>query len=212
MSKLKTFDSSYFIGKSYFEEDGTQNYLVFQSLNKYFKVIPNDYVSSWKSKGLSAECIKPPTASNNRLNPQLSYYGAKTKVEFDDICLKQEKVTFNHGKTVSIYTVYEIIKVTNINGNGNSDLTIQNALFGAVSLTKKADIDKYKYCWYGIGFDRRSLFSYPKGGNGQNVIIFGVDMSSSMKIDNKKKRYFDFRQRSNARSRTYAECRKNVFD
>ena len=44
--KLKTFDSSYFIGKSHFEKDGTQNYLVFQPLNKYFKVITNtDYVS-----------------------------------------------------------------------------------------------------------------------------------------------------------------------
>ena len=31
MNKLKTFDSSYFISKSHFEEDGTQNYLVFQS-------------------------------------------------------------------------------------------------------------------------------------------------------------------------------------
>ena len=51
LNKLKTFDSSYFIGKSYFEEDGTQNYLVFQPINKYFKVIINtDYVSSWKSK------------------------------------------------------------------------------------------------------------------------------------------------------------------
>ena len=29
LNKLKTFDSSYFIGKSQFEEDGTQNYLVF---------------------------------------------------------------------------------------------------------------------------------------------------------------------------------------
>ena len=35
LNKLKTFDSSYFIGKSHFEEDGTQNYLVFQPLNKY---------------------------------------------------------------------------------------------------------------------------------------------------------------------------------
>ena len=51
LNKLKTFDSSYFIGKSHFEEDGTQNYLVFQPINKYFKVITNtDYVSSWKSK------------------------------------------------------------------------------------------------------------------------------------------------------------------
>ena len=60
LNKLKIFDSSYFIGKSHFEEDGTQNYLVFQPINKYFKVITNtDYVSSWKSKGLSAESIKP---------------------------------------------------------------------------------------------------------------------------------------------------------
>ena len=63
-SKLKTFDSSYFIGKSHFEEDGTQSYLVFQSLNRYFAMIANtDYASLWKSKGLSAETIKPPTTS-----------------------------------------------------------------------------------------------------------------------------------------------------
>ena len=60
IKKLKILDLSYFIGKSHFEEDGTQNYLVFQSLNNYFKVIAStDYVSSWKSKGLSAETIKP---------------------------------------------------------------------------------------------------------------------------------------------------------
>ena len=29
LNKSKTFDSSYFIGKSHFEEGGTQNYLVF---------------------------------------------------------------------------------------------------------------------------------------------------------------------------------------
>ena len=32
LNKLKTFDSIYFIDKSHFEEDGTQNYLVFQPL------------------------------------------------------------------------------------------------------------------------------------------------------------------------------------
>ena len=36
LNKLKTFDSSYFVGKSHFEEDGTQNYLVFQPMSKYF--------------------------------------------------------------------------------------------------------------------------------------------------------------------------------
>ena len=78
LKKLKTLDSSYFIGKSHFEENGTQNYLVFQPINRYIKVIANtDYVLSWKSKGLSSENITPPTTSDNSLAPALSYYGLK---------------------------------------------------------------------------------------------------------------------------------------
>ena len=47
LKKLKTLHLSYFIGKSHFE-DRTQNYLVFQLLNKYFKlIVSTDYVSSW---------------------------------------------------------------------------------------------------------------------------------------------------------------------
>ena len=49
LKKLKTFDSSYFVGKSHFEEYGTQNCLVFQPINRHFKVIDN-YVSSWNLK------------------------------------------------------------------------------------------------------------------------------------------------------------------
>ena len=54
-------------------------------------------------------------------------------------------------------------------------------------MTKNADIEKYGYSGYGIVFDRRSSFSFPDGGFGQNVLIFGADMSSSAHIDNKKK-------------------------
>ena len=60
LNKFKTFDLSYFIGKSHFEEDGTQNYLIFQPIIRNFKLntITNaDYVLSWKSKGLSTENI-----------------------------------------------------------------------------------------------------------------------------------------------------------
>ena len=60
-------------------------------------------------------------------------------------------------------------------------------MFGAVTLTKNADIDKYRYSGYGTEFDRRSSFSFPGGGFGQNVLIFGAEMSSSPHIDNKKK-------------------------
>ena len=50
-------------------------------------------------------------------------------------------------------------------------------------------MEKYGYCGYRTGFDRRSSFSFPGGGFGQNVLIFGVDMSFSANIDNKKNTY-----------------------
>ena len=93
IKKLKTLDLSYFIGKSLFEESGAQNYLVFQPLNKYFKLIAStDYVSSWKPKGLSAETIKPPSSSDNSLITAVSYYGTKLRVKFTGSCLKHPKI------------------------------------------------------------------------------------------------------------------------
>ena len=74
LNKLKTFDFSYFIGKNYFGQDGTQNYLVFQPMYRYFKMITNtDYISSWKSKGLSSESFRAISTSDN--SPALNYYG-----------------------------------------------------------------------------------------------------------------------------------------
>ena len=80
-----------------------------------------------------------------------SFYGTKTRVEFNGSCLKQDKATYNHGTTVSIYIVYEKSKNYNI----SSYPTLENCLFGVVSLTKNSNIDQYKYSGYGIGFDRK---------------------------------------------------------
>ena len=68
MKKLKTFDSAYFHGKSHFEEDGTQNWLIFQLMQRYFKLASNNpsVILSWESEGLSDESIKPPTTSNRK--------------------------------------------------------------------------------------------------------------------------------------------------
>ena len=61
-----------------------------------------------------------------------------------------------------------------------------NCLFGPVKLAKHVDVDMHKYSGYGIGFDRKG--SYSTGDEiGRNITIFGVDMSSSSHIDNKKK-------------------------
>ena len=89
-------------------------------------------------------------------------------MKFTRSCLKQPKVSYTHGKIVKIYIVYEL-GASNSNDN---DPTLQNCLFGAVTLTKNCDIEKYGYSGYGIGFDRRSIFSFSSGGFGQNVLIF----------------------------------------
>ena len=73
--------TGYFIGKSHFEEDGVQNYLIFQAIYRYFKVFSItqylEYVSEWKSKGLYNESLKAICTSDNILNTTLNYYGTK---------------------------------------------------------------------------------------------------------------------------------------
>ena len=94
-------------------------------------------------------------------------------MEFKGRCLKQDKITYTHGKIVNIYTDYDLSNNYNI----TSYSTLEYCLFEAVSLTKI----------YGIRLDRHGFFSHPSGGTGRNVIFFGVDMSSSTKIGKRKK-------------------------
>ena len=171
--------------KSHFEEDGTKNYLVFQPMHKYFRLIANTkHISEWQCKGLSDETIKPPATPDNSLSPLIDYLGNKIRLKFNRSCLKQQnKLTYTHRTIVNICIVYK----PGASGSFNDDPTLKKSLFGAVKLTENADIDKYQYSGYGIGFYRKGSFSFPGGGFGQHVMIFGVYMSSSVHVDNKKK-------------------------
>ena len=66
LKKLKTFDLRYYFGKCHFEEDGAQDYLVFQPMRRYVK-INGKYILSWESKGLTDETITPYATSDNTL-------------------------------------------------------------------------------------------------------------------------------------------------
>ena len=157
LNKLKTFDFAYFVGKSHFKEDGVQNYLVFQPVYIYFKFIANtNFISEWISRGLSSESIKPPTTSNNSLAPAVINYGTKTRVRFTGSCLQQSQISYTSKKIVNIYVVYEL----GASSSSINDPTLKNCLFEAVALTKNTDVDKNEYSGYGIGFDRRSSFSF----------------------------------------------------
>ena len=71
----------------------------------------------------------------------------------------------------------------------NDGSTVRNTLFGGVRLTESADFNKYGHSDYGIGFDGRGSFSFPGGGFDINVIIFGIEMSYSIHVDNKNRTF-----------------------
>ena len=116
----------------------------------------------------------------------MDHYGSKVRLKFNKGCLEQSNnVIYDYESRVNINIVYEL----GASSSNNSNPTLKNCLFGAVTLAKNADIEKYGYSGYGTGFDRRGSLSFPGGRFGQNLLIFGVDMSYSAHIDNKKKTY-----------------------
>ena len=135
---------------NYFDNDDTQNYLVFQPVYKYFE-LNSGKVSSWESIGSFNENIASVSVSAlSQIDnlPKILFNNDRIKLKLSKIPLKQDKATYKHGPIVNIYIVYELISSAI-----NIGTTLHNCLFGAVKLTKNADIDKHKYSGYGVGFD-----------------------------------------------------------
>ena len=202
---------SYYHGKNYFDEDGALNYYVFQPLFKYLEVthVGNiTYMLSWKSRGLHDTKIKAIVINNYLLNPSINSYDmGKIRIKSNGSFLNRFPATMPHKNVVNIYIVYEITSdYKNINYPA-----LENCLFGSIKLTKNADIHKYRYFGYGIGFDRQSSFSI---GNetGKNVISFGVDMSSSTKIDNRNKDILILGKGPTQGLQNTLRAEKNVFN
>ena len=95
---------------------------------------------------------------------------------------KNKVIIPNNNNVVNIYCVYQIEPIAN---SRLSNFTVQNALFGAMQITKNIDTSKYKYKGYGICFDEGGMFSKGNINNGRSVIIFGVDESSLVHANNK---------------------------
>ena len=103
LKKLETSESIYFRSKTHFENDDTQNYLVFQTTYRYIETVSNTsvHVLSWKPEGLSEETIKSSFTSTNIHNPLLDYVNTKTSAEFKGSCLKQDKFQFDSEEVKS---------------------------------------------------------------------------------------------------------------
>ena len=96
---------------------------------------------------------------------------------------QQNKVIIpNNNNVINIFCVYQIEPISS---RRDDTFTVQNALFGAIQITKNADTSKYKYKGYGVCFDEGVSFNKGNINNGRNVLIFGVHENSLVQANNK---------------------------
>ena len=112
MEKLQTSDLSHFLGKHFFDDDGSQKCVVFQPVLLYLKITTtaNNYRTlESKSKEFSNEIIKPLTSADNSLAPFMnSFDNSNIELKFKRSCLKQDEITFTYRNVVNLYIGYEI--------------------------------------------------------------------------------------------------------
>ena len=101
--------------------------------------------------------------------------------------------TINKVISIPSVNIYVFYKLDPITLSRDTTFTIQNALFGAMEITRNGDTSNYDYQGYGICFDERSQFGHTitEGGrahttNGRNILIFGADMSFSVHKTNRE--------------------------
>ena len=183
-------------GTKYFFSGIFQNYLMFipaLKCIKYFHATTGIYL--WKSNGMSAENIENITKSDSNFAPSFVDYHVLPDKKFNGHCLVNNNISIAK-KVINLYISYRLGSQLRF---FNTDFALGNCLFGAVKLNKHANLDKCKYINYGIGFDSRPEFLLPDGSYGKNVNIFGVDMSSSIHVDNKRKDILTFGEKPTQR-------------
>ena len=167
-----------------------QSYLVYNCKLGSFDFNINK-ISKWKSTGIfnyfsnskyftSSGMIAVGDASGDL--PDLKNDG-RMYVYLSGNYFQQNKVIIaNNNNVINIYFVYQIEPISS---SRDDIFTVQNALFGAMQITKNADTSKYKYKGYGICFDEGGSFNKGNINNGRNVLIFGVHENSLVHENNK---------------------------
>ena len=128
---------------------------------------------------MSEKNIKNVTKSDSNFAPIFIDLNLLPDTNFNGHCLA--KINISIPKKV--INLYISSKLNSQLRNINTDFTLNNCLFGS----KNANLDKYKYSGYGVGFDSRSELLFTDGSYGKNASVLGADMRSSVHVDNKNK-------------------------
>ena len=172
--------------------------LVYNCKLNSFKILSYG-ISRWKSKNIYDPSIKNvlhPVQNIKLLSPNIKNDSKGLHVFFNGGSYLHQDIIAIPNNVINIYCVYEL-DPTDL--SRNNEFTIQNALFGAIEITKNANTSKNKYKGYGICFGESEEFTHiPKEGNfnhttpARNVIIFGADISFSKHANNKAKKYLRY--------------------
>ena len=169
-----------------------RSYLVYDSKMGSFQFTGNK-ISTWKSTGIfnySSDSNMNAVGDSGGDLPDIKNDG-RMYVYLSGNHFQQNKVIIpNNDNVINIYCIYEIQPISSCR---DTSFTIQNALLGAMQITKDAtDNSKNNYKGYSICFDERSQFGHTitEGGrahttNSRNVLIFGIDMSFSVHVTNR---------------------------
>ena len=168
-----------------------QSYLVYNCKSSSFRYTTNR-ISAWRSAGIFNyfdNSNMNAVGDTSRNKPDLKNDG-RMHVYLSGNYFKQDRTRIpNNDNALNIYIVY---KLDPIASSRDTTFTVQNALFGAMQITKNADTSKYDYKGYGICFGERSEFGHTITESGfahttdaRNVLIFGADMSFSVHKTNR---------------------------
>ena len=141
-------------------------------------------ILEWKPKDIydnSNKNVVNSVQNTKTIAPDIKNINGQLYVSFNGNYFEQYPITIPNN-VINIYCVYQLDPISSTR---DTTFTIQNALFGAIKITKNADTSKYNYKGYGICFDEGGTFSKENIDNGRNVIIFGVHESSLVHANNK---------------------------
>ena len=169
-----------------------KNHLVYECKVGSF-IFNNKNISRWNSTGVfnGTDYYSMNGIENTKKEMPVLKNDERLYVYLQGNHFQQHNVLTSNNDYVldkNVVNIYIVYKLDPLASTRDKSYTIQNALFGAMQITKNAtDYDKNNYKGYGICFDERSEFGHTitQGGHahttdGRNVLIFGADMSFSV--------------------------------
>ena len=174
-----------------------KNHLVYEcKVNSV--IFNNKKITKWESTGVfnGSDYYSMNGIENTKKEMPILKNGERLYVCLQGNHFQQNNVLSSNNDHVlnkNVVNIYIVYKLDPLASTRDKSFTIQNALFGAMQITKNAtDSDKNNYKGYGICFDERSEFSHTitEGGrahttDARNVLIFGADMSFSVHATNR---------------------------